>query len=259
MSQVPVWLEIVTSVSTTVGVLTALYVAVWREPRKARADRMERAEQTAEDRRRYNAEMAALQRAEDDRIAAQARKVVPAVYRADLFGENIWTVRINNTSSGIVSNLAVRVVAVDQDGAEVPNGCAQANNQISVGKSMERIVSEALGGALSGAMRSNPMMGMFGQAGMSTGQINSLIAQRLGPEVSERMREGMLGQLVSEWTATLTPGQFAVMAFKTAHSSYSLRVAIEYEDEAGYRWRRTDSSQPQRVHDDSPVEGTGHG
>jgi hypothetical protein len=232
MSQIPAWLEITQSVMTTVGVLGALYVAVWREPRKARVERAERA-----------AEMAALQRAEDDRIAAQARKVVPAVYRADLFGENIWTVRINNLSSGVVSNLAVRVVAIEQGGGEVPNGCAQANNQISVGKGMERIVSDALSGALSGAFQSNPMLGRMG-----TDQIRRLVDQRLGTEVSERMREVMLGQLVREWMTTLTPGQFAVMAFKTTNSTYTLRVTIEYEDEAGYRWQRTDSSQPSRLH-----------
>ena len=60
----------------------------------------------------------------------------------------------------------------------------------------------------------------------------------------------MLGQLVSEWMTTLTPGQFAVMPFKTAASNYTLQVTIEYEDEAGYRWQRTDSSQPRRVTDD---------
>ena len=177
---VPAWLESTTSVATTGGVLIALYVAVWREPRKARADRIERAAQADEDRRRYDEQMAALQRAENDRIAAQARKVVPAVYRADLFGENIWTVRINNTSAGIIRNLAVRVVAVDRSGAEVPNGCGQANNQVSISRGMERIVSDALGGALSGAFQSNPM---FRRAGVSADHARRLVDQQLGPEV----------------------------------------------------------------------------
>ncbi len=79
MNLIPAWLQITTSISTTVGVLIALYVAVWREPRKARRERDDRDAQATEDRDRYNDQMAALQRAEDDRIAAQARKIVPEI------------------------------------------------------------------------------------------------------------------------------------------------------------------------------------
>jgi hypothetical protein len=58
-------------------------------------------------------------------------------------------------------------------------------------------------------------------------QIRHAVDRRLGAEVVERMREVMLGQLVREWMTTLTPGPFAVMAFKTANSTFTLRVAIE--------------------------------
>jgi len=34
------------------------------------------------------------------------------------------------------------------------------------------------------------------------------------------------------------------MAFTTTRPDYTLRITIHYEDEAGYRWRRTDASQP---------------
>ena len=35
-----------------------------------------------------------------------------------------------------------------------------------------------------------------------------------------------------------------------------LRITIDYEDEVGYQWRRTDTSQPRRT-DDAPQRGTG--
>lgn len=255
MNQIPAWLQITTSVATTLGVLAALYVAIWREPRKARAERDERAKQAAEDHRRYNDQMAALQRAEDDRIKAQARKIVPTIFPADLFGENMWTVKVSNTSNGVVTNLDVSVTAVDAEGNEIPDGCRQANDRLGTGDAFRRLISEALGGAFSGAMGANPLAGLMGgmggfrPGGMSGDQLSSVINQRLGPEVSERFREAMLGQLVREWMTTLTPGQFAVMAFQTTRDDARLRVVLQFEDEAGYRWRRPDNGQPVRISD----------
>jgi hypothetical protein len=40
------------------------------------------------------------------------------------------------------------------------------------------------------------------------------------------MRDVMLGQLVHEWTATLAAGPVAVLVFKTANSTYTLRVTF---------------------------------
>jgi hypothetical protein len=246
--------------TTAVGVIIALVVAVWWEPKKAREDRKERSEQADEDRRRYNAQMAALQRAEEDRVAAQARKIVPTIFPADLFGENMWTAKVSNTSNGVVTNLDVSVTAVDADGNEIPDGCRQANNQISIGDAFRRLISEALSGAVTGAIGANPMAGLFGQmggmggfrpGGMNADQLRNVIDQRLGPEVSERFREAMLGQLVREWMTTLTPSQFAVMAFQTNDRNARLRVVLEFEDEAGYRWRRPDNAQPIRISETS--------
>jgi len=45
-------------------------------------------------------------------------------------------------------------------------------------------------------------------------------------------------------------------AYTTTDPNYKLRITIDYEDEAGYQWRRTDTSQPRRT-DDAPHRGTG--
>ncbi|HEX3289570.1 MAG TPA: hypothetical protein VHT50_34075 [Mycobacterium sp.] len=68
VSPSPSWLQVIQatgSIATAVGVLIALYVAAIREPRKA-----------ADERRHHVAQMNALHRAERERVAAQARKVV---------------------------------------------------------------------------------------------------------------------------------------------------------------------------------------
>ena len=40
------------------------------------------------------------------------------------------------------------------------------------------------------------------------------------------------------------------MAYTTAGPDHALRVTIVYEDESGYQWRRTDTSQPERLERD---------
>jgi hypothetical protein len=52
---------------------------------------------------------------------------------------------------------------------------------------------------------------------------------------------------VNGWPRTIAPNHHAVMCYTTADPSYKLRVTIDYEDESGFQWRRTDASQPRRT------------
>jgi hypothetical protein len=121
------------------------------------------------------------------------------------------------------------------------------------------MLSQAISGSISGALESR--LGGLGQrgglrrGGFNPNQASDIIAQQLGPEVSERLREAMLGQLVSEWITTLTPGQFSVMVFATTVPNARLRVVLEFEDEAGYRWRRPDDGQPVRIEETQKLVG----
>jgi hypothetical protein len=118
ISQPPLWLEViqaVAAVATTIGVLVALYVAVIREPRKA-----------TEERRHHRAQMDALHRAERERVAAQARRVVPSCARTPIVGDTWWAVRIDNASNAVTTILEVDVTALDVNGFEVSHGCTQA-------------------------------------------------------------------------------------------------------------------------------------
>jgi hypothetical protein len=173
-------IQAVAAIATTIGVLVALYVAVIREPRK-----------TAEERRHHRAQMDALHRAESERVAAQARKVVPSCIRTPMFGDSWWTVRIDNASSAVTTILAVDVVALDANDFEVAHGCSQAPPSFPI-------------------------------------------------------QDAIAGHFVSEWPRALTPNQHAAMAYTTINPNYKLRMVIDYEDEAGFRWHRTDTSQPTR-------------
>jgi hypothetical protein len=218
-TQSPAWLQAIQAtggIATTVGVLTALYIAAIREPRKDAAERRE-----------HMAQLNALHNAEKDRIAAQSRKVLPTCARTPMFGDSWWTVKIDNASNAEVTILSVDIAALDAKGAEVPNGCRPASNTMSVEDAFDRSVRAAL-------------------ADMSRDGFE----HQLVPTFRHTVHEALIGHIVNQWPRRLPPSQHAVMAYTTAHPSYTVRVTIGYEDSAGYQWVRTDTSQPRRAEED---------
>jgi hypothetical protein len=233
LTDTPTWLlavQAAAAISTTIGVLIALYVAMIREPKKA-----------VEERKRHQAEMDALNRAEAERVAAQARKVVPSCLRTPMFGNTWWTVKIENVSNAVATILAVDVAAVDANGNVVANGCREANNTMPVDQAFDKSIRAALSGSLQGGFQRTGLAGTI-----PPGAANQM-ANHVAPAVKQAMREAMVGHFVTDWQKTLAPNQNALMAYSTTDPNYKLRITIDYEDEAGYQWQRTDSSQPKRA------------
>jgi hypothetical protein len=233
INQMPLWLQetqAIAAVATTIGVLIALYVAFIREPRKA-----------AEERRHHKAQLDALHRAHRKRVAAQARKVVPSCVRTPMFGDSWWTVRIDNASNAMTTILAVDVKGIDANGFEVADGCRQANIAMPLDRAFDRSVLAALSGLSDGGFQ-QPSVSEMTFAGAS--QQGS---SRLPTTFRQVLRDTLVGHFVTEWQRTLPPNQHAVMAYTTTKPDYTLRVTIEYEDEAGYQWRRTDTGQPKHL------------
>lgn len=234
MADTPTWfvaVQAAASVATTVGVLIALYVAVIREPRKA-----------AEERERHQAEMDALNRAEAERVTAQARKIVPSCLRTPMFGNSWWTVKIENVSNAVATILAVDVAAVDANGGVVPNGCQRSNNTLPVDQAFDKAIRGAMSGSLQGSFQQSGYGALLQQYGLA-----NQVANQIAPVAKQAIQEAMIGHFVTEWQRTLAPYQSALMAYTTINPNLKLRITIDYEDEAGYQWRRTDSSQPVRI------------
>jgi hypothetical protein len=70
---------------------------------------------------------------------------------------------------------------------------------------------------------------------------------RLPPALKQVLRNALIGHLATEWQRTLPPNHHTVMAYTTTKPEYTLRVTIDFEDEAGYQWRRADISPPKRM------------
>jgi hypothetical protein len=146
-----------------------------------------------------------------------------------MFGESSWTVRIDNASNSVATLPWVDVMAIDTNGFEVSHGCTQANDLLPVDQVFERSVRAAL----SDASRRG-------------------IERALVPTFLQAIRDALIGHFVTEWPRTLPPNQHAVMAYTVNDPNYKLRITIGYEDEAGYQWQRTDTSQPRRAGEATP-------
>lgn len=214
----PIWLQVIQAaggIATTVGVLIALYIALIREPKEASAEHSHHAEQ-----------MDIIRRARSERIGAQARKLVPSCARTPLLGELWWTVRIDNASSAVTTILSVDVTAIDARGVEVSGGCRQATSIMPLDKAFDESIRAALSESL--------------ESGLERPSTDA---------VREAIRNALGVHFVNAWPRTLRPDQHAVMAYTTIDSNYRLRVTVDYEDEIGFRWRRTNTGQPTRLDD----------
>lgn len=146
-----------------------------------------------------------------------------------MIGDSWWTVRIDNTSNGVTTILAVEVAALDTNGIQVRDGYRQVDNTAPVDEAFDRSIHAALSGSLGG------------------GQLLRQRSGRLSPTLKRALQDAVVGHLATGWRRILPPNQHTAMAYTTTKPDYTLRVTVDYEDEAGYQWRRTDIGQPKRI------------
>ena len=206
----PLWLQVIQAaggIATTIGVLIALYIALIRDPREASAEHQHHVEQ-----------MEAFRRAKTERFGAQARKLVPSCVRTPMLGESWWAVRLDNASNKVTTILEVAVKAIDTNGFEVADGCFQVDQAFD--RSIRSALSESLETALD---------------------------RHLNGAIQQAIRDAVAVHFVNGWPRSLAPNHHAVMCYTTTDPSYRLRVTIDYEDEVGFQWRRTDAGPPRRT------------
>jgi hypothetical protein len=144
-----------------------------------------------------------------------------------MLGDSCWTVRIDNTSNEVTTILAVDVKAIDANGIEVPDGCRPANNTVPIDQPVHQSVVAERSGSSAGGFEPS-----------SSGEESSAAAwqqqsDRLPPAVKQALRDALVGRFATEWQRTLAPHQATVMAYTTTRPDYTLRVKVDYEDEAG--------------------------
>jgi hypothetical protein len=155
-----------------------------------------------------------------------------------MFGGSWWTVGIDNASNAMTTILAVEVQAIDTNGLEVLDGCKQVDNTTTLDQVFDRSILAALSGSFDGGLQQPPF------AEMALAGAPQQRSSRKPQALTQALRDALIGHFATEWQRVLPPHQHNVMAYTTTRPDYTLSVTIDYEDEAGYQWRRTDGSQP---------------
>jgi hypothetical protein len=245
------------SIATAIGVLLALGVAVLWEPKKARDERDERAKQAIEESKRHRGQLAEMRRAENDRLAAQARRIMVMIVKADVLVEHICHVGIQNASTDAISGLRVYVTARDKDGNTVHDGCQQARpeDKGSIANAAATVVVDAQRIMLE-RMRSQfdefyaHVAETYGTVGGDARQMLETYMAGMGPFnlddasaalLKEQVKQGIALQIGDAWPARLAPGQSAIVAYQTNRADYALETEMYFTDLAGYAWHRTDT------------------
>ncbi len=261
---VPAWLQIAAAASqvlSTFGVLVALATLMW-QLRKDRTDRDVRDAQAIEDRRRHEAQIATLRQAEDDRLAAQARLIIPAAYRGNMFSPTLWNLRIDNWSMGAVSELGVAVIIKDAQGNAVPHGYRLANKE-SVGQAMAAMILPEMSRTLDGmearysqlvahirenaaTLTENPEQ-LAALEAQFDANVPPLVSPEIAAGIKDQIDQAVQLQFTDDWSPILYAARFQAMAIETTNAEYVPHIRITYQDLAGYRWERTDTEGPKRV------------
>jgi len=165
-------------------------------------------------------------------------------------GNGLWSVTVNNASSGPITDLVVDVYGVDTEGNRLPDACRPAKGEIS----LEQIFRDGLTGALGGTLDaigsqaqsmygSGMMMGVPSNLGAYGGQLAGHIGS--APGLSALM-QGFQQQMVDSYPGVIPRDGSAEVAYSAPEAS-AVRADIQFADDVGNVWRRRHGEQPQPV------------
>lgn len=258
---VPDWLQILAALGTALGALgvIAALITVAVQWFGSREERKERADQA-------DAQLKAFRQAEDDRLAAQARRVVPIPIRASFLNPSIWNVTINNWGIDAISGLHVEIVIVDQNGQTISGGWRLAD-RVALGESMMSFFLPEFGKVIDAAQfRFQQFVEAIKAGIISLGEseeaVNAYFAdtkmqidQQTAAMLQQQVNYSLSVNFTDEWPDSIGPGRYVAMAIHTTKPDHQVHVKIRYEDASGYVWERTDTEGPKRIHE-PPQEGS---
>jgi hypothetical protein len=165
--------------------------------------------------------------AEFDRVE-QAPEVLTSAVPAEFLGSGIWAVTVHNCGPSLVTGLTVAVGAVDAHGKDVPDGVIRSGRAIAASDFFA-------------ALRTNPWRG----DPPSPTEPGIAVIDRGRRFLAERV-DVLAAHTALAFPHWLRPGQHSSALYSVAEDAHP-RVRIEYHDDAGIRWSRTDGAAPLRI------------
>jgi hypothetical protein len=169
-------------------------------------------------------------------------------------GKNLWAVKVNNGTSGPITDLEVDVYLVDETGSRSESRCLPAKGRFSLEDLAREVFTTTLSGGLGAigqqarSMYSGLPHGMsfggpqFGQLGSYAPMMSSHIVN--SPQVSAFLRNAQQ-QMVDRIPRVVPAGQSAGVLYIA--DAGEVRVDLQFADEVGDLWRRRFGEHPEPV------------
>jgi hypothetical protein len=165
---------------------------------------------------------------------ASARQVKAYRTPVTLLGPQVWAVTVMNHSTSLAVGLKVLVDAVDSDGNDLPDGAERSQQPIT------EVFSR---------LRTDPWPDAHRPS------IDPTRATPAGPQVFPNTPVDVVAAHTAvSFPRWLRPNQRA-SALYAVKPHATLRVRIQFEDEAGEVWSRTNEAEPERVSSPPPSRG----
>jgi hypothetical protein len=174
------------------------------------------------------------------------------------FGKNLWVVKVNNGTSGPITDLEVDAYTVDDSATRSSVRCLPAKGNISLRELTRDALAEGLSGGLDAigqqaqSMYSGLPLGMgFGASQLSQfGQFGSYGGMMVdyamnSPQASQMLRQAQR-QLIDRFPRVIPAGQTAEVLY-LVEGNADLWADIQFADEAGDLWRRLFGKTPEPI------------
>ncbi|MGV0838073.1 hypothetical protein [Mycolicibacterium thermoresistibile] len=169
-------------------------------------------------------------------------------------GTNLWAVKVNNGTSGPITDLDVDVYAVEADGLRAPDRCRPAKGNISLRQLMHDALSESLSGGLDAigqraqSMHSGLPPGFgFGSQMSQLGQLGGygsmLSGHLMNTSQMSQVIQQVQQQMLDQFPRVIPAGQSAGVLY-VVDGDAEVRADIQFADEVGALWRRPFGESP---------------
>lgn len=172
-------------------------------------------------------------------------------------GTNLWAVKVNNGTSGPITDLDVDVYTVEDDGDRSSDRCRPAKGNVSMRQLVHDVLSEGLSGGLDaiGQRAQSMYSGMppgfgFGSQMSQLGQLGgygSMMSSHLmnSPQMSQVIHQ-VQQQMLDQFPRVIPAGQSAGVLY-VVDGAAEVRADIQFADEVGALWRRPFGESPEPV------------
>jgi hypothetical protein len=168
--------------------------------------------------------------------ASAARQVTTDRTPVGLLGSQIWAVTVINSGNSLVTGLTVSVDAVDSEGNDVPDGAHRS----------EQPLAEVFAKLRTGRWPDEHFRPISGPGAVSPRRGQGFLTQRI---------DLLAAHTALNFPRWLRSNQHA-SALYALEPNASLRVRVQFEDEAGRVWSRMNDAEPERVSPSSvPLTG----